>query len=1395
METGSIGQSNETLKQEIETTSPAITSLETTSPAITSPVIEDDYIYEDEDNDDDLDENPYNITWKNNKAIIKSTFINKGISENLVNYGKNIILFYKKKIDVVNKLMKSKQSDNKKNFVGDITIQDEQIKNINKLIKTDSSTKNVKKIDDMISSYYSQIGVESSKEVMKKDYDDRNKTIKYILLNKEYEENIQKVEDAILSYDETKNDTLNDDFIQDIGLNLNGGNNKIKNTIIKQKGGDGKEIVDDFSFIVKSIEFINNDIITNPLLTLEFITLLFKIQNSFINPLVVTQGYFNTSELKNIIYELKLKNIMLKGGNALKGGGALNDYIEAGITGKAVDSGLRSGIPYDIASQTVEELEESKIKILGVLEKYADTLTESKKGIFASFLSTINEKLKATQTSEQSAPAQTSVPTAPAQTSEQSAALSPSLKEESSSQQEGEAIDKDMQPVVDALDKAKEISSNLSTQFSNQAGNLIHQIENFEKEIVTIDNSIKSIEQKTAEIEKLSNDRIETIKNACLGCIDIYSSQVENFKKLLEYTKQKITETDEKTKELDKNITDLKTKELADLQIIKNKNLENHMLNEEYNAIANDLFNNIAVDTNYKTYSKSEMFIIKYIKSNYVKNNLYKFVKNCKNLDSVPQWRAMLSQLIVSYITSYVKDPNSDNYINVIPSYDYFNLVLMGTPGVGKSYTADIIGKALKCSGFLTIGDRKDIKKPDIVGSYTGQTAPKVYNELTQCLGKVIFIDEAYSIAGAKDKVKGTFNEFGQEALDAITDYTSEHIGLFGFIVAGYEYEMRTQFLNVNIGLPRRFPTVLTLQRYNMKSFWKILEGHIIKFCPKYQVNNHHKACFELLNLLFNFQCNPNPIIKLSTNWKKLWEGYNLINLLTNINFNMSITNENIISIPILQLLNFNEKIKNIIETPIDGEMVEILPYTTFFKKTNNVTATFIKAYSIYKFTGILNGDFFRSQADNLTKFGQIMLEDKIINPSGKFNFKEDNNKTGNLDWIQYVYFNLYFQKNPNKKINNIDFSFEDSIKHGGTYQNKKRTYTKKNNKNNKKTRVKKYKNKNTITKKYNKRNQNKRNQNKKTYKKFSVGGDGEKKRRRYDEDEPEVKANEPEVKANEPEVKANEVVQVTANKVDDNNEDLDTNADLPNEILKADEKDNLSKQKALQMQSEKNEQENMGAEDNLSKQKALQVQSENMGVKYENIKESSRQTHEQENMGAEDIKLPEESLRNIKKDIVFTITNRDFSDFRDIPKLIENIIYIKSQENENNNKKDENAKLPKLFENYLNSYDKYLKQYEENSFEQDENFAVFVYVYILLNCYYTANIESNKPEGPFDIESWWFFSKADFNVIKDELDFEFVLNKFDELVKPKKSKIEENPDESKEKSEEKSDEKPEEKP
>ena len=139
----------------------------------------DNYTYQ--ESDDELDDTQYNEEWKNNKTEILRICTDKDIPIELSNYGNNVILFYKKKIEAVNKLMKLKQSDNKKNFIGDVTIQDEQLNNIGKLIRGDSSTKKIgqDELNGMIDKYYSQIGNES-KEVMKRDYDERNKTIKYI---------------------------------------------------------------------------------------------------------------------------------------------------------------------------------------------------------------------------------------------------------------------------------------------------------------------------------------------------------------------------------------------------------------------------------------------------------------------------------------------------------------------------------------------------------------------------------------------------------------------------------------------------------------------------------------------------------------------------------------------------------------------------------------------------------------------------------------------------------------------------------------------------------------------------------------------------------------------------------------------------------------------------------------------------------------------------------------------------------------------------------------------------------------------------------------------------------------------------------------------------------------
>ena len=47
-----------------------------------------------------------------------------------------------------------------------------------------------------------------------------------------------------------------------------------------------------------------------------------------------------------------------------------------------------------------------------------------------------------------------------------------------------------------------------------------------------------------------------------------------------------------------------------------------------------------------------EQFVHDYINSNYLKKNLYEFKNQCKKLDSVPEWRANISQLIVTYLSS-----------------------------------------------------------------------------------------------------------------------------------------------------------------------------------------------------------------------------------------------------------------------------------------------------------------------------------------------------------------------------------------------------------------------------------------------------------------------------------------------------------------------------------------------------------------------------------------------------------------------------------------------------------------------------------------------------------------------------------------------------------------------
>ena len=78
---------------------------------------------------------------------------------------------------------------------------------------------------------------------------------------------------------------------------------------------------------------------------------------------------------------------------------------------------------------------------------------------------------------------------------------------------------------------------------------------------------------------------------------------------------------------------------------------------------------------------------------------------------------------------------------------------------------------------------------------------------------------------------------------------------------------------------------------------------------------------------------------------------------------------------------------------------------------SQNITYTYIKSYIIYTLCSptLYNGDFYRSQSDNLKKFASSMdiLLQNIENPSN--------------EQIKDFYFRL-FRENPNRKIQNLEY-------------------------------------------------------------------------------------------------------------------------------------------------------------------------------------------------------------------------------------------------------------------------------------------------------------------------------------------------------------------------------------
>jgi AAA+ superfamily predicted ATPase len=177
-----------------------------------------------------------------------------------------------------------------------------------------------------------------------------------------------------------------------------------------------------------------------------------------------------------------------------------------------------------------------------------------------------------------------------------------------------------------------------------------------------------------------------------------------------------------------------------------------------------------------------------------------------------------IKENIVDQIIYFIQDLH-----NISPNNsDYLHAVIYGPPGTGKTEVAKIMGKIFSNLGILKKNVFKKVTRDDLVAGYLGQTAMKTKDVIKECIGGVLFIDEAYAL-GNKEKR----DSFSKESIDTICEALSDHKKDLMCIIAGYEQEIKDCFFSYNPGLESRFTWKFTIDDYDHTELKLIFEKKI----------------------------------------------------------------------------------------------------------------------------------------------------------------------------------------------------------------------------------------------------------------------------------------------------------------------------------------------------------------------------------------------------------------------------------------------------------------------------------------------------------------------------------------------------------------------------------------